>query len=137
MPGLLDPIVIGDLKLPNRVIMAPLTRNRATMPGRVPNRLMRDYYAQRATAGLIISEATSVEPAGVGYPQTPGIWSDEQVAGWRQVTEGVHEAGGQILCQIWHVGRISDPVYHDGALAVAPSAIAPKGHVSLIRPPRD
>ena len=97
---------------------------------------MRDYYVQRASAGLIISEATSVTPAGVGYPHTPGVWSDEQVDGWRKIVEGVHAAGGRILLQLWHVGRISDPVYHDGALPVAPSAIAPKGNVSLIRPPR-
>jgi 2,4-dienoyl-CoA reductase-like NADH-dependent reductase (Old Yellow Enzyme family) len=95
-----------------------------------------EYYAQRASAGLIISEATSVTPAGVGYPRTPGVWSDEQVAGWRKIVEGVHAAGGRIFLQLWHVGRISDPVYHDGALPVAPSAIAPKGHVSLLRPQR-
>ena len=100
------------------------------MPGRVPNALMRDYYVQRASAGLILTEATSVTPQGVGYPSTPGIWSDEQVEGWRPVTEGVHAAGGRIFMQLWHVGRISDPVYLDGALPVAPSAIAPKGHVS-------
>jgi 2,4-dienoyl-CoA reductase-like NADH-dependent reductase (Old Yellow Enzyme family) len=136
MPTLFDPLKIGDLELPNRIVMAPLTRNRSTGPGRVPNALMREYYAQRASAGLIISEATSVAPAGVGYPQTPGVWSAEQVEGWRNVVEGVHGAGGRIFLQLWHVGRISDPVYHDGALPVAPSAIAPKGHVSLVRPQR-
>lgn len=102
----------------------------------MPNALMRDYYVQRASAGAILSEATSVTPMGVGYPQTPGIWSQEQVDGWRSVTDGVHEAGGAILLQLWHVGRISDPSYHEGALPVAPSAIAPKGHVSLLRPER-
>jgi 2,4-dienoyl-CoA reductase-like NADH-dependent reductase (Old Yellow Enzyme family) len=136
MPSLLDPITIGDLRLPNRILMAPLTRTRASVPGRVPNDLMRDYYVQRASAGAIITEATSVTPAGVGYPRTPGIWSDEQMAGWRRVTDAVHEAGGTILLQLWHVGRISDPSYHDGAPPVAPSAIAPKGHVSLLRPQR-
>ena len=136
MPTLLDPIAIGDLRLPNRIVMAPLTRNRSSGPGRVPNPLMRDYYAQRAGAGIILSEATSVTPMGVGYPHTPGIWSDEQVAGWRQVTDGVHAAGGRILLQLWHVGRISDPSFHDGALPVAPSAIAARGHVSLLRPQR-
>jgi 2,4-dienoyl-CoA reductase-like NADH-dependent reductase (Old Yellow Enzyme family) len=136
MPNLLDPIVIGDLELPNRILMAPLTRNRSSGPGRVPNALMREYYAQRASAGAIITEATSVAPAGVGYPHTPGIWSAEQTEGWRLVTDGVHAAGGKILLQLWHVGRISDPSYHDGALPVAPSAIAPKGHVSLLRPER-
>lgn len=136
MPTLFDPITIGDLRLPNRILMAPLTRNRSSGDGRVPNELMRDYYVQRASAGAIIAEATSVTPAGVGYPHTPGIWSNEQVAGWRIVTDGVHEAGGQILLQLWHVGRISDPVYHNGAAPPAPSAVQPKGHVSLIRPER-
>ena len=79
------------------------------MPGRVPNALMRDYYVQRASAGLILTEATSVTPQGVGYPHTPGIWSDEQVDGWRAITSAVHAAGGRILLQLWHVGRISDP----------------------------
>ena len=136
MPTSFDPIAIGDLRLPNRIVMAPLTRNRSSGAGRVPNELMRDYYVQRASAGMIIAEATSVTPAGVGYPHTPGVWSDEQVAGWRVVTDGVHKAGGIILLQLWHVGRISDPVYHDGAPPPAPSAVQPKGHVSLIRPER-
>jgi 2,4-dienoyl-CoA reductase-like NADH-dependent reductase (Old Yellow Enzyme family) len=136
MRTLFDPLKIGDLEVPNRVFLAPLTRNRSTGPGRVPNAMMRDYYVQRASAGLIISEATSVAPAGVGYPHTPGVWSDEQVEGWRKIVKGVHGAGGRMFLQLWHVGRISDPVYHDGALPVAPSAIAPKGNVSLIRPQR-
>ena len=130
---LLQPVRMGELALKNRMIMAPLTRCRAS-EGRVPNALMAEYYAQRAGAGLIITEATSVEAMGVGYPNTPGIWSDEQVAGWRLVTEAVHAAGGTIVLQLWHVGRISDPVYLNGALPVAPSAIAAEGHVSLIRP---
>lgn len=100
----------------------------------MPNALMAEYYVQRASAGLIISEATSVDPMGVGYPDTPGIWSDEQVEGWSLVTEAVHRAGGRILLQLWHVGRISDPLYLDGALPVAPSAVRPAGHVSLVRP---
>ncbi|HEY5832280.1 MAG TPA: alkene reductase, partial [Hyphomicrobiaceae bacterium] len=83
MSILQEPITVGELRLPNRIVMAPLTRNRANMPGRVPNALMRDYYVQRASAGMIITEATSVDPAGVGYPSTPGIWSPEQTAGWR------------------------------------------------------
>ena len=136
MPTLFDRLRIGDLTVPNRIFMAPLTRNRSTGPGRVPNAMMRDYYAQRASAGLIISEATSVTPMGVGYPHTPGIWSDEQVAGWRVVSDAVHAAGGRMFLQLWHVGRISDPSYHDGAPPVAPSAIAPKGNVSLLRPQR-
>jgi 2,4-dienoyl-CoA reductase-like NADH-dependent reductase (Old Yellow Enzyme family) len=136
MPTLLDPVRIGALDLPNRVIMAPLTRTRAS-EGRVPNTLMRDYYVQRASAGLIITEATSVTPMGVGYPDTPGIWSKAQVAGWKEITKAVHAAGGRIVLQLWHVGRISDPVYLNGELPVAPSAIAPKGRVSLVRPEKD
>ena len=135
MTTLFDPITIGDLRLKNRIIMAPLTRARASA-GRVPNQLMADYYVQRASAGLIISEATSVTPQGVGYADTPGIWSDEQVAGWKLVTDAVHAAGGQIVLQLWHVGRISDPSLLDGAAPVAPSAIAAKGHVSILRPER-
>jgi 2,4-dienoyl-CoA reductase-like NADH-dependent reductase (Old Yellow Enzyme family) len=130
---LLEPISIGDLTLTNRIFMSPLTRCRASA-GRVPNALMRDYYVQRASAGLILSEATSVTPMGVGYPNTPGIWSPDQTAGWKQITAAVHDAGGKMFLQLWHVGRVSDPSYLDGALPVAPSAIAPKGHVSLIRP---
>ena len=133
MPTLLDPITVGDWQLPNRVVMAPLTRCRSS-EGRVPNEMMAEYYRQRAGAGLIISEATSVDPMGVGYPNTPGIWSSEQVEGWKKITKAVHEAGGRILLQLWHVGRISDPVYLDGATPVAPSAVTPAGHVSLIRP---
>jgi 2,4-dienoyl-CoA reductase-like NADH-dependent reductase (Old Yellow Enzyme family) len=130
---LFDPIQVGAWQLPNRIIMAPLTRCRAD-EGRVPNALMAEYYAQRATAGMIISEATSVDPMGVGYPDTPGIWSEAQVNGWKQVTEAVHAKGGRILLQLWHVGRISDPLYLNGALPIAPSAIAAEGHVSLVRP---
>jgi 2,4-dienoyl-CoA reductase-like NADH-dependent reductase (Old Yellow Enzyme family) len=133
MPSLFDPLQLGDILLPNRIIMAPLTRQRASA-GRVPNALMAEYYTQRAGAGLIISEATSVTPMGVGYADTPGLWSGEQVAGWREVTKSVHAAGGRIFAQLWHVGRISAPMFLDGALPVAPSAIAPKGHVSNVRP---
>jgi 2,4-dienoyl-CoA reductase-like NADH-dependent reductase (Old Yellow Enzyme family) len=132
MTSLFDPIRMGDLELANRIIMSPLTRCRA--PGRVPNALMAEYYVQRATAGLIISEATAVTPMGVGYPDTPGIWSDEQVEGWKQVTDAVHQAGGKIVCQLWHVGRISHPSYLNGELPVSASAVKPAGHVSLIRP---
>jgi len=135
MPTLHDPLRVGALTLPNRVIMAPLTRCRSSA-GRVPNELMLKYYVQRASAGLILTEATSVDPMGVGYPDTPGIWSDEQVAGWTKITAAVHAAGGRILLQLWHVGRISDPVYLDGALPVAPSAIPAPGHVNLVRPQR-
>lgn len=136
MTTLFDPIQIGDLQLNNRIIMAPLTRCRAD-EGRVPNALMAEYYVQRASAGLIISEATSVTPMGVGYPDTPGIWSNDQVRGWSNITKAVHAAGGKIVLQLWHVGRISDPLYLNGQLPVAPSAIQPAGHVSLVRPIKD
>jgi 2,4-dienoyl-CoA reductase-like NADH-dependent reductase (Old Yellow Enzyme family) len=128
-----EPLRVGALTLPNRIIMAPLTRCRAGA-GRVPNDMMVEYYRQRASAGLILSEATAVDPMGVGYPDTPGIWTEEQVEGWKKVTAAVHAAGGRIFLQLWHVGRISDPIYLNGALPVAPSAIAATGHVSLVRP---
>ena len=137
MADLFDPLTLGDLTLPNRIFMAPLTRCRAGGGGRVPNALMADYYRQRATAGLILSEATSVTDEGVGYPDTPGIWSDEQVEGWKPVTDAVHAAGGHIFLQLWHVGRISDPSYLGGRLPVAPSAVRPAGHVSLVRPQKE
>ena len=136
MSNLFDPVQLGELALPNRIVMSPLTRCRASQD-RIPNALMAEYYTQRASAGLIISEATSVTPMGVGYPDTPGIWSDEQVEGWKQVTHAVHQAGGRILLQLWHVGRISDPIYLDGKPPVAPSAVAPAGHVSLVRPEKE
>jgi N-ethylmaleimide reductase len=124
---LFSPFRLGPLTLPNRVVMAPMTRNRAG-PGNVPGPLAAAYYAQRSSAGLIVSEATQVSPQGVGYPGTPGIHSAEQVAGWQRVTEAVHGAGGRIYLQLWHVGRISHPsLQPDGALPVAPSAIAPAG----------
>jgi N-ethylmaleimide reductase len=124
---LLTPVRLGDLELPNRVLMAPMTRNRAAA-GNVPTELNATYYAQRATAGLIVTEATQVSPQGVGYPGTPGIHTDAQVAGWRLVTRAVHQRGGRIFLQLWHVGRISHPdLQPDGALPVAPSAIAPAG----------
>ena len=126
-PDILSPFRLGPLALPNRVVMAPMTRNRAG-PGNVPGPLNATYYAQRASAGLIVSEATQVSPQGVGYPGTPGIHSAAQVEGWKLVTEAVHAAGGRIFLQLWHVGRISHPsLQPDGALPVAPSAIAPAG----------
>jgi len=136
MANLFEPLKIGDLTLNNRVIMAPLTRSRAVGGDRVPNALMAEYYVQRASAGLILSEATAVTPQGVGYADTPGIWSDEQVAGWKVVTDAVHAAGGKMFLQLWHVGRISDPSFLNGEAPVAPSAIAAQGHVSLLRPLR-
>ena len=135
MPTLLEPLAVGEWRLLNRVVLAPLTRTRASA-GRVPNALMAEYYRQRAGAGLMLSEATSVTPMGVGYPDTPGVWSREQVEGWKLVTRAVHEAGGRILLQLWHVGRMSDPSYLAGQSPVAPSAIAPAGHPSLLRPIR-
>ncbi|WP_426113600.1 alkene reductase [Massilia sp. PWRC2] len=136
MTTLFEPLVVGDFTLRNRVVMAPLTRARAVGGARVPNALMADYYVQRASAGLILSEATSVVAQGVGYENTPGIWSDEQVAGWKVVTDAVHAAGSLIFLQLWHVGRISDPSLLGGDAPVAPSAIAAAGHVSLLRPER-
>jgi 2,4-dienoyl-CoA reductase-like NADH-dependent reductase (Old Yellow Enzyme family) len=133
MPTLFDPVRIGAWNLPNRIVMAPLTRSRAGAE-RIPNALMAEYYTQRASAGLIISEATSVTPMGVGYADTPGIWSPAQVEGWKLTTQSVHKAGGRILLQLWHVGRISDPMFLNGELPVAPSALAAAGHVSLVRP---
>jgi len=127
------PLKVGAWELPNRLVMAPLTRCRAG-EGRVPTALMAEYYAQRAGAGLILSEATSVMPMGVGYPDTPGIWSEAQVEGWKAVTDAVHAQGGRIVMQLWHVGRISHSSYLGGKLPVAPSAIAAEGHVSLVRP---
>ncbi|MDD2876027.1 MAG: alkene reductase [Acidiphilium sp.] len=133
MSKLLEPLRVGAFTLSNRVIMAPLTRARAG-DVRIPNALMAEYYAQRAGAGMILSEATSVTPMGVGYAATPGLWSDAQVAGWRVVTAAVHGKGGLILAQLWHVGRISDPQFLNGQTPVAPSAIAAGGHISLVRP---
>jgi 2,4-dienoyl-CoA reductase-like NADH-dependent reductase (Old Yellow Enzyme family) len=135
MPSLFDPIQIGALTLKNRMVMAPLTRARSGVE-RVPGPMVAQYYAQRASAGLILSEATSVTPLGVGYADTPGIWSDEQVKGWKLTTKAVHEAGGLIFLQLWHVGRVSDPSFLDGAAPVSASAIAAKGDVSLLRPKR-
>ncbi len=136
MPDLFDPLRVGALLLPNRILMAPLTRSRASLDTRVPGDLALAYYVQRASAGLIITEATSVDPMGVGYAATPGIWSPEQVAGWRRITEAVHRADGRIFLQLWHVGRISDPSFLSGQLPLAPSAIAAVGNVSLLRPER-
>jgi N-ethylmaleimide reductase len=123
------PIRVGPYELPHRIVMAPMTRNRAGR-GNVPTPLNATYYAQRASAGLIITEATQVSPQGVGYPNTPGIHTDEQVAGWRRVTSAVQRRRGRIFLQLWHVGRISHPYYQPGgALPVAPSAIRPKGEI--------
>ena len=119
------PIKIGFYNLPNRIVMAPLTRMRA--PQNIPNDLMAIYYGQRASAGLIIAEASPISPQGVGYPATPCIYNELHVSGWKKITETVHAQNGHIFLQLWHVGRISHPDFHQGALPVAPSAIAPKG----------
>ena len=129
MTDLFTPVRFGALDLANRVVMSSLTRNRAG-PGNVPTPLMAEYYRQRASAGLILTEATPMCPEGHGYPRTPGIHTAEQLAGWKQVTAAVHDAGGKIAVQLWHVGRISHPdLQPDGALPVAPSAIRPSGQV--------
>ena len=135
MSSLFDSIQIGAFKLANRIVMAPLTRMRA-FEERSPGPLNATHYALRASAGLIITEATSVTPQGVGYPNTPGIWSEKQVESWKEVTSKVHDAGGLIVSQLWHVGRVSDPIYHNGEPSVAPSAIAPEGHVTRVQPRR-
>ena len=120
---LFSPGRLGAIEIANRIVMAPLTRNRAF--DRVPTALMAEYYRQRAGAGLIVSEGTQISPVGQGYAWTPGIHTPEQVAGWKTVTEAVHAAGGKIVCQIWHVGRISLPTIIEGGLSpVAPSAIS-------------
>ncbi|MFY7993865.1 MAG: alkene reductase [Bacteriovoracaceae bacterium] len=137
MSVLFQPLKIGALTIPNRIIMAPLTRSRASGTGRVPNDLMAEYYAQRASAGLILTEATSVTPMGVGYANTPGIWSPEQVEGWKKITKAVHDKGGKIFMQLWHVGRVSDPIFLNNELPVSASAIKPSGHVSLVRPQKE
>lgn len=132
---LLQPVQLGAHKLKNRIVMSPLTRSRATgADGRTPNDLMKEYYTQRCGAGLIISEATAVTPMGVGYAHTPGIWSDAQVEGWKKITDAVHKHGSLMFLQLWHVGRLSHPMFLGGAQPVAPSAIAASGHVSLVRP---
>jgi N-ethylmaleimide reductase len=128
MTSILDPIKFGAIEAKNRIVMAPLTRMRSKQPGNIPYELNATYYAQRASAGLIISEATQVSKQGQGYPATPGIYSAEQVEGWKLVTKAVHDAGGKIILQLWHVGRISHSSHQpNAALPVAPSAIKPSG----------
>jgi N-ethylmaleimide reductase len=124
---LLQPVKVGVHELKNRIVMAPMTRSRADNPDHAPAELHAKYYAQRASAGLIVSEATQISQQGVGYIHTPGIHSAAQIAGWHKVTDAVHAAGGVIFAQLWHVGRISHPDFHDGELPVAPSAINPEG----------
>jgi N-ethylmaleimide reductase len=122
---LLTPVKLGRYELPNRVVMAPMTRSRAYNRDRVPTELHAEYYAQRASAGLIITEGSQISPQGVGYVYTPGIYSEAQRHAWKKVTDAVHARGGHIFSQLWHVGYVSHPDFHDGALPVAPSAINP------------
>lgn len=139
---LFQPFTLGDLTLPNRIVMAPLTRNRATPGTDAANALTAAYYRQRASAGLIISEGTQVSPQGQGYLQTPGLYSPAQIAGWKSVTDTVHAAGGRMFAQIWHVGRVSHESLLNGGTPVAPSAIAAKsktyiaGGFADVTPPR-
>lgn len=132
---LFNPLVLGELVLPNRVVMAPLTRARAT-PGNVPTPIMAEYYAQRADCGLIVSEATAIDPLGMGWYRVPGIWTDEMTAGWARVTEAVHRAGGRMFCQLWHMGRLVLPDYIGGQQPIGPSAIAGEGE-TFAPPPED
>ena len=134
-PDLFSPIKVGPHHLPNRIIMAPMTRNRAG-EGNVPGPMNVSYYVQRASAGLIITEGSQVSPQGVGYPLTPGIHSAEQIAGWQKVTDAVHQNGGLIFLQLWHTGRVSHPSFHHGDLPVAPSAIKPEGEVFTYEGPK-
>ncbi|MEG0487391.1 MAG: alkene reductase [Acinetobacter sp.] len=136
MAELISPLILGDLKLKNRVVMAPLTRSRATAD-RVPTAMMAEYYAQRASAGLIISEATVISEEANGYLNTPGLFTDAQVEGWKDVTQAVHEKQGLIVAQLWHVGRVSHPDLLNGETPVSASTVQQAGHVSLLRPKRE
>jgi len=132
MTTLFDPIQVGRLRLPNRIVMAPLTRNRA--PGAIPTPLMAEYYSQRASAGLLVTEATAITAQGQGYADVPGLYSTEQLDGWRRITDAVHAKGGRIVCQLWHVGRISHvDLQPEGQQPVAPSAITAKTKTFLIK----
>lgn len=134
-PHLLSPMRCGALHLNNRVWMAPLTRSRAAQPGDVPSELNAEYYAQRASAGLIVSEATQISQQGQGYAWTPGIYTEQQEAGWQRVVQAVHAAGGKIVLQLWHVGRISHPLLQEnGAAPVAPSAITANAQCFVVQP---
>ena len=136
MAELDSPLVLGDLHLKNRVVMAPLTRSRAS-DDRVPTPMMAEYYAQRASAGLILSEATVISEEANGYLNTPGLFTDAQVQGWKLVTDAVHAKGGLIVAQLWHVGRVSHPDVLNGATPVSASAVQQAGYVSLLRPKRE
>ena len=131
---LFSPIRVGAIELPNRIAMAPMTRSRTTQPGNVPNAMMTRYYAQRSSAGLIISEATQISQQGQGYSYTPGIYTPEHITGWRQVTDAVHASNGRIFLQLWHVGRMSHGSFHADGKPVAPSALSPDAQVWVVDP---
>ena len=126
MPSLFDPITLGDIQAPNRVLMAPLTRGRGTRE-HVPTAIMADYYAQRASAGLLISEGTGISREGLGWPFAPGLWTDEQVEAWKPITDAVHAAGGRIVTQLWHMGRVVHPDFLEGAAPLSSSATTAPG----------
>src|SRR5258708_7601314 len=139
---LLTPHRMGDLDLPNRIVMAPLTRMRAHPTDHVPTELQAEYYAQRASAGVIVAEATAISPDGFGWADTPGLWSAEQVRGWRRVTDAVHAAGGRIIAQLWHTGAIAHPDVRGGApplsasdVDLLPESVPPTGPTPTV-PPR-
>ncbi|MEK6420264.1 MAG: alkene reductase [Burkholderia gladioli] len=133
-PDLFSPATLAGRDTAHRIVMAPMTRARSTQPGDVPNATNARYYAQRATAALIVTEATQISPQGKGYSFTPGIHSDAQIAGWRGVTDAIHAEGGRVFLQLWHVGRMSHPDFHDGALPVAPSAVPFDGQIWKVDP---
>ena len=134
---LFKPIDLGAIHAKNRILMAPLTRGRSTQPGSIPNDMMVEYYRQRAGAGLIISEATGISVEGLGWPAAPGIWSDEQVEGWKPVTKAVHDAGGQIVLQLWHMGRLVHPDFLGGNPPVSASATCAPGHAHTFKGRQD
>lgn len=133
-PDLFSPATLAGRDVAHRIVMAPMTRARSTQPGDVPNAMNARYYAQRASAALIVTEATQISPRGKGYSFTPGIHGEAQIAGWRGVTEAIHAAGGRVFLQLWHVGRMSHPDFHDGALPVAPSAVPFDGQIWKVDP---
>tara|TARA_R110000751_G_scaffold2018_11_gene9178 strand:- start:3878 stop:4990 length:1113 start_codon:yes stop_codon:yes gene_type:complete len=135
--SLFQPLTMGALEAKNRIFMAPLTRGRSTQPGSVPNEMMETYYRQRASAGLIISEATGISVEGLGWPAAPGIWSDEQVEGWKPITDAVHEEGGLIVLQLWHMGRLVHPDFLGGNPPVSASATTAPGHAHTFEGRKD
>lgn len=134
---LFQPLTMGALEAKNRIFMAPLTRGRSTQPGSIPNEMMATYYRQRASAGLIISEATGISVEGLGWPAAPGIWSEEQVEGWKLVTDAVHEEGGLIVLQLWHMGRLVHPLFLGGNPPVSASATTAPGHAHTFEGRKD